>query len=133
MAELDPELGAELDPELSAAFSRYEEGLLAGNLAVQRELFWSEPAVVRVDPDGPVIGPDALAAFRAQRPSPGPRRLRSLHTVRSPGETVVTVSVNERLDAEGNVTGLSSQTQVWAHTATGWQVIAACVSPMSGL
>jgi hypothetical protein len=119
-------------PGLTEAFDGYETALLAGDVAGQAAAFWSEPAVVRTDPDGPVIGPAALAAFRARRPSPGPRRLRDLHVVTSPGETVVTVSVNERLDADGDVVGLSTQTQVWARTAQGWRVIAACVSPMSG-
>lgn len=105
---------------------------MAGDVGTQQETFWADPSVVRVDGDGPVIGPEALAAFRAARPTPGPRRLRDLHVVHSPGETVVTVSVNERLDAGGRVVGLSTQTQVWARTDAGWQVIAACVAPMSG-
>lgn len=120
-----------LDEDLKAAFDRYEEALMDGDVDVQTETFWSGPDVVRVDGEGPVTGPGELAAFRARRPSPGPRRLRDLHVVRSPGETVVTVSVNERLGADGSVTGLSTQTQVWARTAEGWRVIAACVSPMS--
>lgn len=120
-----------LDKDLKAAFDRYEEALKNGDVRAQTETFWSGPGVVRVDGDGPVTGPEELAAFRARRPSPGPRRLRDLHVVRSPGETVVTVSVNERLGPDGSVTGLSTQTQVWARTAEGWRVIAACVSPMS--
>jgi hypothetical protein len=122
---------SDLPGELAEAFARYEHALMAGDVAVQQELFWSDSSVVRVDGDGPVSGRVALAAFRARRPSPGPRRLRSLHVTRSPGETVVTVSVNERLDVEGNVIGLGTQTQVWARTDAGWRVIAACVQPMS--
>lgn len=118
------------DDDLRAAFDRYEHALVNGDTTVQAESFWSDPSVVRVDPDGPVIGPGQLAEFRARRPSPGPRRLRDLHVVRSPGDTVVTVSVNERLGPDGEVVGLGTQTQVWARTADGWRVIAACVSPM---
>jgi Protein of unknown function (DUF3225) len=117
--------------ELKAAFDRYEEALMAGDVAGQADSFWSDPSVVRVDGNGPVIGPEALAEFRARRPSPGPRRLRDLHVVRSPGDTVVTVSVNERLGPHGEVIGLGTQTQVWARTAGGWRVIAAVVSPMT--
>jgi hypothetical protein len=117
--------------ELKAAFDRYEEALMAGDVAGQTKSFWSDPAVVRVDGDGPVIGPEALAEFRARRPTPGPRRLRALHVVHSPGDTVVTVSVNERLGPDGEVTGLGTQTQVWARTEEGWQVIAAVVAPMT--
>lgn len=120
-----------LDADLAATYDRYEEALASGDVAVQQETFWSGPDVVRVDGDGPVIGPEALARFRTRRPSPGPRRLRDLHVVDSPGRTVVTVAVNERLDADGNVIGLGTQTQVWAHCEEGWRVIAACVSPMS--
>jgi hypothetical protein len=118
--------------ELKAAFDRYEEALMAGDVARQTGSFWSDPSVVRVDGDGPVIGPQALAEFRARRPTPGPRRLRDLHVVRSPGDTVVIVAVNERLSPDGEVTGLGTQTQVWARTEEGWRVIAAVVSPMTG-
>ena len=122
---------ASLGPDLGAAYVAYEQALISGDTAGQRAAFSEDPSVVRVDPAGPVIGPEALARFRAQRPSPGPRRLRDLHVVRSPGETVVTVAVNERLGPDGAVVGLSTQTQVWARTAEGWRVIAACVSPMT--
>jgi len=118
--------------ELKAAFDRYEEALMAGDVAGQTGSFWSDPSVVRVDGDGPVIGPQALAEFRARRPTPGPRRLRDLHVVRSPGDTVVIVSVNERLSPDGEVTSLGTQTQVWARTEEGWRVIAAVASPMTG-
>jgi hypothetical protein len=121
-----------VNDELKAAFDRYEEALMAGDVAGQTDSFWSDPSVVRVDGDGPVMGPEALAEFRARRPTPGPRRLRDLHVVRSPGDTVVTVSVNERLSPDGEVTGLGTQTQVWARTEEGWRVIAAVVSPMTG-
>jgi hypothetical protein len=123
--------GGGMDDDLRTAFDRYERALMDGDTAVQAESFWSEPSVVRVDTGGPVTGPERLAEFRARRPSPGPRRLRDLHVVRSPGETVVTVSVNERLGPGGEVIGLGTQTQVWARTAEGWRVIAACVSPMT--
>lgn len=122
---------SELPEDLAEAFHAYEAALMTSNVDGQQRCFWSNPAVVRVDGDGPVLGPEELACFRARRPTPGPRRLRSLHTVRSPGETVVTVSVNERLDASGEVIGLSTQTQVWARTAVGWRIIAACVGPMT--
>ncbi|CAO5155807.1 Zn-dependent hydrolase, glyoxylase [Frankia sp. AiPs1] len=129
----DPDVPAELrgqDSGLGEAFVRYERALMAGDVDIQREMFTATDDVVRVDPAGAVIGPAALAAYRASRPTPGPRRLRALHTVRSPGETVVTVSTNERLDPRGLVTGQSVQTQVWARTGDGWRVIAASVTPL---
>jgi hypothetical protein len=122
-----------MDDELKAAFDRYDEALMSGDVAGQTDSFWSDPSVIRVDGDGPVIGPEALAEFRARRPTPGPRRPRDLHVVHSPGDTVVTVSVNERIGRNGEVTGLGTQTQVWARTEAGWRVIAAVVAPMTGL
>jgi Protein of unknown function (DUF3225) len=121
-----------MNEELRAAFDRYEQALMTGDVATQQDSFWDDPTVVRVDGDGPLAGPEKLAEFRVSRPTPGPRRLRDLHVVQSPGDTVVTVSVNERLGPDGEVTGLGTQTQVWARTEAGWRVIAACVSPMTG-
>jgi hypothetical protein len=121
-----------MNEDLRAAFDRYERALIAADVATQQDSFWDDPEVVRVDGDGPLVGPEALAEFRSRRPTPGPRRLRDLHVVHSPGDTVVTVSVNERLGPDGEVIGLGTQTQVWARTDAGWRVIAACVSPMSG-
>ncbi|WP_235489634.1 DUF3225 domain-containing protein, partial [Frankia sp. AvcI1] len=86
---------AAIDPALGAAFAAYERALMAGDVATQQASFSTGADVVRVDGDGPLVGPSALAAYRAARPTPGPRRLRALHVVRSPGETVVTVSTNE--------------------------------------
>jgi hypothetical protein len=63
------------------------------DVATQQDSFADDPAVVRVDGDGPLIGRENLAKFHARRPTPGPRRLRDLHVVHSPGDTVVTVSV----------------------------------------
>jgi hypothetical protein len=120
-----------LDGDLAEEFERYERALMDGDIAVQQQIFWRDPSVLRVDADGPLAGPEALAGFRARRPTPGPRRRRDLHVVHSPGDTVVTVSVNERLGPDGEVIGLSTQTQVWARTEDGWRVIAACVSPMT--
>jgi hypothetical protein len=120
-----------LTGDLAAAFDGYERALTGGDVAGQEQSFWADPSVVRVDGDGPLVGPEALAEFRARRPTPGPRRLRDLHVVHSPGDTVVTVSVNERLGADGEVIGLGTQTQVWARTEDGWRVIAACVSPIT--
>jgi hypothetical protein len=124
----DPNFSIE-HSDLAAAFERYERALMAGDIAAQQQTFWSDPSVVRVDGDGPLVGPAALAEFRARRPTPGPRRLRDLHLVHSPGDTVVTVSVNERLGPDGEVIGLGTQTQVWAHTEDGWLVIAASMPP----
>src|SRR5260370_16808564 len=87
----------ELGGDLAAAFERYEQALMDGDVAAQQQSFWSDPSVVRVDGDGPLVGPAALAEFRARRPTPGPRRLRDLHTVHTPGDTVVTVSLTDPL------------------------------------
>jgi hypothetical protein len=122
---------SQLPPDLASAFAAYEAALASGDVEGQQRYFWADATVVRVDGDGPVIGPDELARFRARRPTPGPRRLQSLHVVASPGATVVTVSVNERLGPDGTVTGLGTQTQVWARTDEGWRVIAACIGSLS--
>ena len=116
-----------IDPDLASAFARYEDALMSGDLAVMRETFWDHDDVIRVDPARPVVGAQGLARYRASNSGPGPRRLRELHVVASPGATVVTISINESL-SDGS---LGAQTQVWARTADGWRVVAAHVAPVA--
>lgn len=116
-----------IDTDLATAFARYEDALLGGDLAVLRELFWDADEVARVDATRTLVGPERLARYRAATPGPGPRRLRDLHVVASPGDTVVTLSINE---AFADAT-LSAQTQVWARTPAGWRIIAAHVAPVA--
>jgi len=118
---------AAIDVDLATAFVRYEDALMDGDLAVMRQTFWDHDDVVRVDPVRPVVGAEALARFRAGSSGPGPRRLRDLYVVPSPGATVVTISINERV-SDGS---FGAQTQVWARTVDGWRIVAAHVAPVA--
>jgi hypothetical protein len=57
--------------EVQAVFARYEDALVHNKVDVLDELFWRSPATVRYGAGENLYGYDAIAAFRAARPSAG--------------------------------------------------------------
>jgi len=126
---------------LLEAFWRYERALLDDDLDVLDELFLDDPATLRADAAGVLVGHAEIGAFRRARAAvgalPGPRTVERLHVqVHGPGCAVVVAQIAR---ADG---GRGLQTQVWvalpalagagADAATAgqsrWRVAAAHVS-----
>ena len=114
-----------IDPrtKLLQAFWRYEQALMANDVAVLDALFASSPATIRSDGGTTLVGHEQIAAFRAGRPPVPPRRLTRVH-VRDLSPTTALV-VAESVRADG---GTGVQTQVWSLDAGRWQVTTAHVS-----
>ncbi len=65
----------EVVAEVTAAFARYEEALVANDVAMLDELFWDAPHTLRYGATENLYGYAAIKAFRGARSPPGMRRL----------------------------------------------------------
>ncbi|UEM20254.1 oxalurate catabolism protein HpxZ [Skermanella mucosa] len=115
--------------EVTAAFERYETALVTNDVAVLDELFWDSPRTLRYGVGENLYGYDAIAAFRAARPSAGLARELFNTVITTYGRDFATANTEFR--REGNPrTGRQSQT--WMRTPGGWRVVAAHVSLIGG-
>ena len=60
--------------EVTAAFERYEQALVANDVAVLDELFWDSPHTLRYGATENLYGIDEIRAFRNGRPAAGLQR-----------------------------------------------------------
>jgi Asp-tRNA(Asn)/Glu-tRNA(Gln) amidotransferase A subunit family amidase len=130
-----PAAGAAADAEwrdaLLAAFWRYERALLANDLDTLDELFLDDPATLRGDAGGVLVGHEQISLFRRSRGAttglPATRNVEKLH-VQVHGPTTAVVVAEIRREDDG---GYGLQTQVWvaipAQQGTVWRVAAAQV------
>ncbi|HUN92235.1 MAG TPA: oxalurate catabolism protein HpxZ [Burkholderiaceae bacterium] len=114
--------------EVRAAFERYERALVANDVAVLDELFWRSPHTLRYGTTENLYGYDAIAAFRAARPSAGLERevLRTQITTFGNDTAVANIEFRRLGDAR-----LGRQSQAWLRFPEGWRVVAAHVSWMA--
>jgi Protein of unknown function (DUF3225) len=110
---------------VTAQFDRYEKALTGNDVAVLDELFWRSPHTLRYGATENLYGYDAIAAFRAGRPSQGLDRTLLKTVITTYGEDFATANV-EFQRAGSSKTGRQSQT--WMRTPQGWRVVAAHVS-----
>jgi Asp-tRNA(Asn)/Glu-tRNA(Gln) amidotransferase A subunit family amidase len=113
---------------LLTAFGRYEQALMADDLAELDALFAPGPATLRADGATALVGADHIAAYRAARGGAPQRWLRRVH-VRwiGPGDAYVVAETDR-------VAGAGLQTQWWHRDEEGWRVRVAHVSggPVAG-
>lgn len=116
---------ATAEREVRAAFARYEQALVDGDLAVLTELFWDDPRCRRFGVTDRQQGAAEIAAWRRAHPSvPAGRRLRdTLVLVLGDGAAVVTTL----FDHPGSGTE-GRQSQTWYRFPQGWRIVAAHVS-----
>ena len=115
----------EVVAEVRAAFDRYEDALVHNKVDVLDELFWNSPHTLRYGATENLYGYEAIAAFRAGRPSQGLMRELLRVEITTYGRDCATAHCEFRREGSAR-TGRQSQT--WMRTAQGWRVVAAHVS-----
>lgn len=111
--------------EVTAAFARYEQALTSNDVAVLDELFWQSPHTLRYGATENLYGYEAIAGFRAGRPSAGLAREVLKTVITTYGQDFATANIEFRRSGSER-TGRQSQT--WMRTPEGWRVVAAHVS-----
>jgi hypothetical protein len=121
------------DPEtldaVRKAFQRYEQALMANDLAVLDELFLDSPETLRFGATENLYGIAAIRAFRKARIGGSPRRTLAATIITAYGPDVATANTEFRYAGE---TRTGRQSQVWVRTARGWQIACAHVSFIEG-
>jgi hypothetical protein len=110
--------------EVWAAYRRYEDGLIAGDVATLDELFWNSEHTVRYGLAEMLHGHPAIAAYNARR-RPNTTRAIEDTIVTTYGEDFGTASTLFTDLPEGKI---GRQMQSWARMPEGWRVVAAHVS-----
>ena len=115
----------EVVAEVSAAFARYERALVGNDVAVLDELFWRSPHTLRYGATENLYGFDAIAAFRAARPSIGLARSVLRTAITTFGYDSAVTHIEFRRDGD---TRTGRQSQTWIRFEEGWRIVAAHVS-----
>ncbi|GAB4156494.1 MAG: oxalurate catabolism protein HpxZ [Cyanobacteria bacterium J069] len=111
--------------EVTAAFERYEQALVSNDVEMLDELFWQSPQTIRYGATENLYGYEAIAAFRASRPTADLSRTLSNTVITTYGRDFATANTEYRRISSGK-TGRQSQT--WVRTPEGWRVVCAHVS-----
>lgn len=112
--------------EVCAVFARYEQALVANDIAALDELFWQDERVLRYGIGENLHGIGEILAFRKARPSAGLARDLSKTVITTFGSDFATAStLFHRDNAPGKV---GRQMQTWVRMDGGWKVVAAHVS-----
>jgi Protein of unknown function (DUF3225) len=115
----------EILAEVTQAFRRYERALVENDLAALDQLFWVSPRTMRYGVGENQYGWDAIAAFRRSRPPVDLTRDLMNTVITTFGRDLATAN-SEFRTRDSAATGRQSQT--WARTPAGWQIVAAHVS-----
>ena len=112
--------------EVTEQFARYENALVANDVAVLDELFRNDSRTLRYGIGENLYGYDAIMAFRAAR-SPADLMRRTARTVITTygRDTAVASTLFYRDSAPGKV---GRQMQTWVRFPEGWKIVAAHVS-----
>jgi hypothetical protein len=109
--------------EVRAAFERYEEALVANDVATLDALFHRDARTIRFGVGENLYGYGEVAAFRAGRPSINLARTLSRTTITTYGrDFAVASTLFHRASAADKV---GRQMQSWVRFAEGWRVVAA--------
>jgi hypothetical protein len=116
----------EVVAEVRAAFERYEQALVANDVAALGAMFHDDPRTIRYGGAENLYGYREIEAFRAARSAAG--------LARTLAKTVITTygrdhAVASTLFRRGSTPGkVGRQMQTWVRFPQGWRVVAAHVS-----
>ncbi len=117
------------DPAVLAAvtdaFERYERALVTNDVAALDGFFLDSPRTVRYGAAEQLYGHEAIAAFRAARPSAGLARTIVRRVITSYGDATAVTSIEFVRDGDDRI---GRQSQTWVRMPEGWRVVAAHVS-----
>jgi hypothetical protein len=111
--------------EVTAAFRRYEQALVANDVAVLTELFWRSPLTIRYGVAENLKGWEAISAFRQARPAVDLDRDLIDTVITTYGQDFATANTEYRRKGSGRY---GRQSQTWMRTPKGWRVVTAHVS-----
>lgn len=116
---------ADIQADIRACFERYEQALMANDVAALNAYFWQDPRVTRYGIGDRQHGHDALVAYRQSVPAP--TFTRELHEVRiNTWGTDMAVVMCEFTRSDSDLRGF--QTQTWVRLPEGWKIVSAHVS-----
>lgn len=111
--------------ELTEAYMRYQKAVDTNDFETMNELFWKSPRTVRFGPNGTLISHDAIASYRANRPSRVEPRLLQNTVITTFGRDFA--ATNTETTKPGQP-GVGRQSQCWIRTPDGWRIASAHVS-----
>jgi hypothetical protein len=116
----------EVVAQVQAAFDRYEQALIANDVASLDAMFHDDPRTIRYGGGENLYGFQAIEAFRAARSPLGLARTLSKTVITTYGrDHAVASTLFHRASAPAKI---GRQMQTWVRFAVGWRVVAAHVS-----
>ncbi len=116
----------EIVAEVKAAFERYEQALVANDVATLDALFHDDARTIRYGGVENLYGFAEISAFRAARSPAGLARTLAKTVITTYGrDHAVASTLFHRSSAPGKV---GRQMQTWVRFPQGWRVVAAHVS-----
>ena len=120
----------EVVAEVRAIFARYEKALIGNDVATLNALFWKDARVLRYGIAENLYGHEAIANFRAGRPTIDLDRDLFNTVITTFGREFATTNTEYRRKSSGKQ---GRQSQTWVRFAEGWRIVAAHVSfPAAG-
>jgi len=112
--------------EVRAEFDRYEQALIANDVATLDAIFYADPRTIRYGGGENLYGYQELAAFRSARSAAGLMRGLSRTVITTYGrDFAVASTLFHRESVPGKI---GRQMQTWVRFKEGWHVVAAHVS-----
>jgi len=116
----------EVVAQVRTAFERYEQALVANDVAALDAMFHDDPRTIRYGGAENLYGFREIEAFRAARSAAGLARTISKTVITTYGrDFAVASTLFRRVAAPGKV---GRQMQTWVRLPQGWRVVAAHVS-----